>query len=86
MKRIWGWLWRGVAICFALLLIYQLWIFAHVCWWIKFNPSTTAFMDTRLSIMQENRPNATLQHQWVPYGKISNNLKRALIASNCVNA
>jgi monofunctional biosynthetic peptidoglycan transglycosylase len=81
MKRIWGWLWRGVAICFALLLIYQLWIFAHICWWIKFNPSTTAFMDTRLAIMQESHPNAVLQQQWVPYGKISKNLKRALIAS-----
>lgn len=81
MKTLWGWLWRGVAIIFVLLLLYQLWIFAHVCWWIKFNPSTSAFMEDRLAIMQDNNPDAELQHQWVPYAKISNNLKRALIAS-----
>jgi len=81
MRRIWGWLWRGTALFFVLLLLYQLWIFAHICWWIKFNPSTSAFMETRLEAMQDLNPDAELQHQWVPYAKISNNLKRALIAS-----
>ncbi len=70
-----------MAICFAVLLLYQLWIFAHICWWIKFNPSTSAFMESRLEVMQDKNPGARLQHQWVPYAKISNNLKRALIAS-----
>lgn len=81
MKKLWGWLWRGVAILFALLVLYQLWIFAHVLWWIKFNPSTSAFMETRLEAMQDTNPDAELQYSWVPYAKISNNLKRALIAS-----
>jgi len=81
MKKLWGWTWRALAVCFALLLLYQLWIFAHICWWIKFNPSTSAFMESRLEIMQDKNPNAELRHQWVPYAKISNNLKRALIAS-----
>lgn len=81
MKTLWSWLWRGVAILFVLLLVYQAWIFAHVCWWIKFNPSTSAFMEDRLEIMQDANPDAELQYQWVPYAKISNNLKRALIAS-----
>jgi monofunctional biosynthetic peptidoglycan transglycosylase len=81
MKKLWGWLWHGMAIFFGLLLLYQLWIFVHICWWIKFNPSTSAFMETRLEIMQDKNPNAELRHQWVPYAKISNNLKRALIAS-----
>ena len=81
MKTLWGWLWRGMAILFVLLLIYQLWLFAHVCWWIKFNPSTSAFMEDRLGVMQDKNPDAELQYQWVPYAKISNNLKRALIAS-----
>jgi monofunctional glycosyltransferase len=81
MKRLWGWMWRGVALFFVLLLVYQVWIFAHVCWWIKFNPSTSSFMDDRLAIMQNDNPDAELQHQWIPYAKISNNLKRALIAS-----
>src|SRR3989338_6734906 len=81
MKKLWGWTWRGMAICFALLLLYQLWIFAHICWWVKFNPSASAFMEDRLSVMQDKNPDAELRHKWVPYAKISNNLKRALIAS-----
>ncbi|MDP1594808.1 MAG: monofunctional biosynthetic peptidoglycan transglycosylase [Gallionella sp.] len=81
MKTLWGWLWRGIAALFILLLVYQLWIFAHVLWWIKFNPSTSAFMQDRLELMQDKNPDAELKHRWVPYAKISNNLKRALIAS-----
>jgi monofunctional biosynthetic peptidoglycan transglycosylase len=38
-------------------------------------------MTDRLEVMQDKNPDAELQHQWVPYKKISNNLKRALIAS-----
>jgi len=81
LKTLWGWLWRCIAALFILLLIYQLWIFAHVLWWIKFNPSTSAFMQDRLELMQDKNPDAELKHKWVPYAKISNNLKRALIAS-----
>ncbi|NCN23050.1 MAG: monofunctional biosynthetic peptidoglycan transglycosylase [Gallionellales bacterium CG_4_10_14_3_um_filter_54_96] len=81
MKTLWGWLWRGVAIFFAVLFLYQVWLFAHVCWWIKFNPSSSAFMEDRLELMQDKNPDAELRHQWVPYAKISNNLKRALIAA-----
>ncbi|MCR4299272.1 MAG: monofunctional biosynthetic peptidoglycan transglycosylase [Gallionella sp.] len=81
MKKPWGWIWRGMAIFLVLLLLYQLWIFAHICWWIKFNPSTSAFMDDRLAVMQDKNPDAKLRHQWVPYEKISSHLKRALIAA-----
>jgi len=38
-------------------------------------------MDQRLLKMQSKNPDAELRHQWVPYAKISKNLKRALIAS-----
>jgi len=81
MKTLWGWLWRGVVFFFAILLLYQVWLFAHICWWIKFNPSSSKFMDSRLELMQDTNPDAELKHKWVPYEKISNNLKRALIAS-----
>lgn len=76
-----GYVTRGFVIFFTLLLIYQLWIFLHICWWIKFNPSSSAFMEDRLDIIQEKLPDAELKHQWVDYAKISNNLKRAVIAS-----
>lgn len=65
----------------VLLVLYQLWLFAHVCWWIKFNPATSAFMEDRLEVMQDRNPKAGLKNKWVPYNKISNNLKRALIVS-----
>ncbi len=89
MKKLWNWLlrrtWRGVAIFFALLILYQVWLFAHICWWVKFNPSTSSFMETRLEIMQGKNPDAALQQKWVPYEKISDNLKRALIAAEDEN-
>lgn len=81
MKKLWSWIWRIVGALLLLLLLYQLWIFAHIAWWVKHNPSTSAFMDQRLLMMQSKRPDAELRHQWVPYAKISNNLKRAMIAS-----
>ena len=72
---------RGMVVFFGLLVIYQLWIFLHICWWINFNPSSSAFMEDRLSILQEKSPDADLKHKWVDYTKISIHLKRAVIAS-----
>ncbi|MBU0621012.1 MAG: monofunctional biosynthetic peptidoglycan transglycosylase [Gammaproteobacteria bacterium] len=74
-------LWRIALGLLALLVLYQLWLFAHICWWIKFNPATSAFMQDRLQVMQDRNPRAGLKHKWVPYRNISNHLKRALIVS-----
>jgi monofunctional glycosyltransferase len=68
--------WLGIIV-----VVYQLWIFLHICWWVNHNPSTSAFMEDRLEILQEDNPNAVLKHRWVDYRKISANLKRALIAA-----
>ncbi len=38
-------------------------------------------MEDRLDIIQKENPDAELKHQWIDYSKISNNLKRAVIAS-----
>lgn len=76
-----GFIKRGLVLLIAFVLLYQVWIFLHICWWIKFNPSSSAFMEDRLEIIQEKRPEAELKHKWVDYEKISNNLKRAVIAS-----
>ena len=73
--------WRSLLAVLAIFLLYQLWIFAHICWWINHNPSSTAFMSDRLAILQQKDPDARLQHQWVDYKKISSNLKRAIVAS-----
>ena len=74
-------LWRGIALFVVVVLVYQLWIFLHIWWWVDHNPSTSAFMEQRLEVLQIKKPDAELRHRWVPYNRISNNLKRALIAA-----
>jgi monofunctional biosynthetic peptidoglycan transglycosylase len=64
-----------------LLLLYQAWIFAHVVWWIRFDPASSRFMEDRLEVLQERNPDAGLRHRWVPYERISIHLKRAVIAA-----
>jgi monofunctional glycosyltransferase len=73
--------WRVLKWLGILIVVYQLWIFLHICWWVNHNPSTSAFMEDRLEVMQEDNPKAVLKHRWVDYKKISPNLKRALIAA-----
>ena len=65
----------------ALIIGYELWIAAHIAWWVKHNPDTTAFMEDRLETLQEKNPHAVLTHYWLPYNRISSQLKRAVVAS-----
>ena len=75
------WLGKGIAAAVGLVLLYQLWIFAHVLWWIDHNPTSTAFMQAGLAREQDKNPDAELRHKWVPYDRISINLKRAIVAA-----
>ncbi len=74
-----------VGVPLALVLLLQAWYFIHICWWVNHNPSSTAFMREQLERLQEKNPKATLKHQWVPYNRISNHLKRAIIAAEDAN-
>ncbi|MCB5186020.1 monofunctional biosynthetic peptidoglycan transglycosylase [Methylobacillus gramineus] len=78
LKRI---VWRLLLALIVLVVLYQLWIFLHICWWVEHNPSTSAFMRTSLQTLRDDNPDAKLQHQWIEYRKISSNLKRAVVAS-----
>ncbi|MFI4940449.1 MAG: monofunctional biosynthetic peptidoglycan transglycosylase [Burkholderiales bacterium] len=69
----------------ALVLLAQLYFFAQIGWWVDHNPGSTSFMRKQLSVLREKNPNAVLQHKWVPYNRISVNLKRAIIASEDAN-
>ena len=69
------------AVILAALFLYYLWIFGHLVYWRQVNPGSSAFMDTQLAKLQDENPDAELRHQWVPYERISGNLKRAIIAS-----
>ncbi len=81
MRRILRWGGKIFLLVLLLLVVYQLWIFAHITWWRWFNPSASAFMEDRLEVLQEKNPEAELRHRWMPYAKISPHLKRALIAA-----
>jgi len=59
----------------------QCWYFAHVLWWRSFQPGTSAFMERRIEELRTKDPKARLAHQWVPYERISAQLKRAVVAS-----
>ena len=65
----------------AVLIAVQFWFFVQVAYWVKFNPSSTAFMRGRLELMRDDNAKAKLRHQWVPYQKISPHLKRSIIAA-----
>ena len=73
-----GWLALAAA---ALFLAVQLSFLVRVWWWRDHDPQTTAFMQQRLAVLREKNPRAQLQHKWVPYARISHQLKRAIIAA-----
>ncbi|MFT5642986.1 MAG: monofunctional biosynthetic peptidoglycan transglycosylase [Janthinobacterium sp.] len=66
-------------------LAIQCYFFVQIWWWTSHNPGPTAFMRAQLSELQEKNPKAVLRQQWVPYDRIQNNLKRAVIASEDAN-
>ncbi len=77
--------WWLVATPFALLIALQLYYFFQIAWWVNFNPSSTSFMREQLSILRKKNPDVEIQHTWISYERISNNLKRAIIASEDSN-
>jgi len=81
LKTLFGWIGKGLAALVGVVLLYQVWIFAHVLWWIDHDPASTAFMKAGLERQQQKNPDAELRHKWVPYDRISIHLKRAIVAA-----
>ena len=73
-----GWVAFAAAAAFV---AYEASILARLAWWRSHDPASTAFMDERLERIREKKPGAKLRHQWVPYARISGNLKRAIVAA-----
>jgi monofunctional biosynthetic peptidoglycan transglycosylase len=81
----WRWIkWLFLGPLLFVLLV-QLYFFLMVCWYSQVDPGSTSFMRAQLSILRETNPDATLKHEWVPYERISYNLKRAVVASEDAN-
>ena len=76
------WLFLGPLLIFFLV---QLYFLLMVCYYAYFNPRTTMMMSEQLSLMRQTNPQAELKQQWVPYARISPNLKRAVIAAEDAN-
>jgi monofunctional biosynthetic peptidoglycan transglycosylase len=72
---------RGLAVALAAGALYEGSILARIVWWRTHNPADTAFMHSRLSDLRKKDPRATLQQAWVPYERISPQLKRAVVAA-----
>ena len=72
--------WLAVAVA-AIFLAVQLSYFARVWWWRDHNPQATAFMEARLDALRARNPQSKLAHTWVPYDRISANLKRAIVVA-----
>lgn len=65
----------------VLVVLVHAWYAVQILWW-RFNPvGGTSFMSHRIDELRERNPKVALKHQWVPYERISNNLKRAIIAA-----
>jgi monofunctional biosynthetic peptidoglycan transglycosylase len=75
------WLKRGLIALLLLAVLVQAWYLGWVVWWKYFDPGTTHFMALRLEELRQKNPQAELKHQWAPYEKISDHLKRAVVAA-----
>jgi monofunctional biosynthetic peptidoglycan transglycosylase len=78
-------LWKGF--CYTLgglvlaFVAAQLWFFGNILYLSSYNPASTAFMDARLAALQKKNPALKLRQVWVPYERISPQLKRAVVVA-----
>ena len=81
MKRLPVILFWLIAVPILAVLALQLYFFLQIWWWVDHDPSSPSFMRQQRSVLLEKNPGFRLQYTWVPYERISLNLKRAIIAS-----
>ena len=65
----------------ALFVLVQSYFAAMILWYRFQPPRETAFMAQRLEELRAKDPKAAIRYSWVPYARISNHLKRAVIAA-----
>ena len=81
MRRLGRWLWRALLLAVGLVALVQLGFLAMVGWWSVVDPSETSFMRAERERLQGLTPPVSIRQTWVPYARISPNLKRAVIAA-----
>ena len=80
-NRIGRWTWRVMLVVAAVALAWLAWRGAHIGWYRYQPPRETAFMAQRMDELHAKGGKAVLQYRWVPYARISVQLKRAIIAA-----
>lgn len=80
-SRVWNWVALALAIAVAFVVLLNLWFALHIAWWRSHPPGETSFMAYRMAELAQKNPKARLQFAWVPYERISSQLKRAMIAA-----
>ena len=81
MKKVWraaGIVAGAAALAVILLHVYYA---AMIVWWRYHAPQETAFMAARMDELAARNPKAKLRYTFVPYERIGNSLKRAMIAA-----
>ena len=81
LVSLWKMLCYATGTAVVVLAIYEFWFLAQILYWVDHNPATTNVMDVRLDALRQKDPKATLEHKWVPYQRISSELKRAIIVA-----
>jgi monofunctional biosynthetic peptidoglycan transglycosylase len=73
----------GVVVLLALtaLVLLHGYYAAMIFWWRDHAPHETAFMAQRIGELRTKQPKAALRYEFVPYARISAQLKRAMIAA-----
>jgi monofunctional biosynthetic peptidoglycan transglycosylase len=80
-RSIGRWTFRVLAAIALVALLWVAWIAAHIGWYRFQPPGETAFMAQRMDEVRAKNGKVVLQYRWVPYARISTQLKRAMIAA-----
>ena len=76
--RVVGW---TLGVLALVILGVNVWFAAHILWWRDHPVGETSFMAYRMDELRAKSPKAEVAYRWVPYDRISNNLKRAMVAA-----
>lgn len=82
MFRIIKWL---IALPLGAFIFFNAYVYGNIITYRAVAPGKTAFMSMRMKQFAEEGREVALDYRWVPYDKISVNLKKALIASEDAN-
>ena len=73
--------WRALGLVLAAALALQLFFLSRIAWMATVDPQSTTFQRSEAWRLVRTKGTLRWRQQWLPYGEISEHLKRAVIAS-----